>query len=102
MSDERQDVPKGLTLHLSDYIELVDLTGRCIVAGKSGYIDERQQPILECLNIPADNWITLTSAFESRFNGAVGSQHHLQRTKAPQTFHQIPGMNQAKKSQNTA
>ncbi|WP_019027187.1 transposase [Colwellia piezophila] len=69
--------PTGLPFELSDYILLVDLTGRCIRADKTGYIIDNLLNILNRLKISPDNWFTLTSSFTKCFHGAVGSEHAL-------------------------
>ncbi|MBL4764771.1 MAG: transposase [Colwellia sp.] len=70
--NEHKDKTKGLNFIISDYIELIDATGRCIRADKSGYIEQSQPAILTRLNISAENWLTLTTQFSKRFHGAVG------------------------------
>ena len=72
VGNEHKDKTKGLTFNLNDYIELIDVTGRCIRADKSGYIEENQPEILTRLNISAENWLILTTQFTKRFHGAVG------------------------------
>ena len=57
----------GLPFELSDYIPLVDLTGRCIRADKSGYIDNAQPEILTGLGISPENWLVLTTQFGDVF-----------------------------------
>ena len=73
----RKHMPKGLPFELKSYLELVELTGKCIRTDKRGYIDSNQAPILERLNIKADNWLKLTTQFEKVFHGAVGKEHAL-------------------------
>jgi len=58
-------------------IQLVELTGRCIREDKSEYIDNSQQPILNRLNISAENWLILTTQFRKVFHGAVGNNQAL-------------------------
>jgi REP element-mobilizing transposase RayT len=72
IGNEHKSKLKGLTFNIKDYIELIDLTGRCIRADKCGYIEESQPIILNRLNISAENWLTLTTQFSKRFHGAVG------------------------------
>jgi len=43
---ECQDRPLGIPFAFSDYLALVDSTGRAIIKGKRGYIPEHVQPIL--------------------------------------------------------
>ena len=53
-------MPKGLPFELKDYLELIDLTGRCIREDKTGHIAQRQPELLQRLNISAVNWLILT------------------------------------------
>ncbi|MBL4763769.1 MAG: transposase [Colwellia sp.] len=72
IGNEHKSKPKGLTFTITDYIELIDVTGRCIRADKCGYINENQPSILSRLHISAENWLTLTTQFTKSFHGAVG------------------------------
>lgn len=83
----RQNMPKGLPFELKYYIELVELTGRCIRADKRGHICDAQ-PILARLQIKPENWLKLTTRFTKVFRGAVGRRHamtkyyvHLQKRR---------------------
>ena len=40
VGNPRQEIPKGLPFELKDYLELIEMTGRCIRAGKAGYIED--------------------------------------------------------------
>jgi len=68
----RQIKPKGLPFELKSYLELVELTGRCIREGKRGYIESTHLPLLERVNISPENWLKLTTQFTRVFHGAVG------------------------------
>ncbi len=68
----RQIMPKGLPFELKSYLELVELTGRCIREDKRGYIESIQLPLLERVNISSENWLKLTTQFTRVFHGAVG------------------------------
>ncbi|UDM63528.1 transposase (plasmid) [Pseudoalteromonas piscicida] len=72
----RKHMPKGLPFELKSYIELVELTGKCIRVDKRGYINEAQ-PILTRLNIEPENWIKLTTQFSRVFHGAVGRERTI-------------------------
>jgi putative transposase len=54
----------GIAYSLSDYLQLVDWTGRAIRKNKRGAIDYDLPPILERLNIPAEEWLTSSQHFE--------------------------------------
>ncbi|QTL34931.1 transposase [Pseudoalteromonas viridis] len=85
----RQNMPKGVPFELEYYIELVELTGRCIRADKRGHICDAH-PILARLQIEPENWLQLTTRFTKVFHGAVGRQktltefcEHLQKKRRP-------------------
>lgn len=69
----KQNMPFGLPFKLTDYLELVDYTGRILRDDKRGSISSNLPPILQRLGIEADNWLTLTTSFESNFKDLVGS-----------------------------
>ncbi|WP_404342908.1 transposase [Pseudoalteromonas mariniglutinosa] len=68
----RQNMVKGLPFELKSYLELVELTGRCIREDKRGYIESSTLPLLERVNICPENWLKLTTQFTRIFHGAVG------------------------------
>ncbi len=72
VGNPRQAMPKGLAFELKDYLELIEMTGRCIRADKAGHIEENQPVLLTRLNINPENWLTLTKDFRKLFHGAVG------------------------------
>lgn len=72
VGNPRKDMPKGLPFELLDYIQLIELTGRCIREDKTGYIKNTQPDILNRLNISPENWLTLTQSFRALFHGAIG------------------------------
>ncbi|WP_019025691.1 hypothetical protein [Colwellia piezophila] len=72
VGNPRENIPKGLPFELSDYLELIDLTGRCIREDKAGHINANQAKLLSRLNISPENWLTLSKEFRSLFHGAIG------------------------------
>ena len=88
----RQDSPKGLPFRLTDYLELVDWTGRILREDKRGAIDDNLPPILERLNIEAKHWLFLTQHFESRFKGLVGTAYQLKRICEKLGYQRAPGL----------
>ena len=92
----RQDMPKGLPFRLTDYLELVDWTGRSIREDKRGAIDENLPPILERLNIEAKHWLFLTQHFESRFKRLVGTAYQLKQACEKLGYQRVPGMKNCK------
>ena len=77
IGNETLSQTKGINFELKDYLELVDETGRIIRDDKRGSISVSATKILTKLNIPADNWIRLTSDFGKLFHGPVGTLQEL-------------------------
>ena len=77
VGNPRCDIPKGLPFRLSDYLELVDWTGRAIRDDKRGAIPSHLPPILERLQIDPRYWLHMTRHFEGRFKGLVGTAFRL-------------------------
>ncbi|MBA6364496.1 transposase [Colwellia sp. BRX8-4] len=73
----RKKMVKGLTFELTDYLQLIELTGRCIREDKYGFIENSQPNILSRLNISAKNWLIITTQFSKQFHGAVGHEDAL-------------------------
>ena len=64
---------KGLLpITLNDYLTLLDWTGRQFREDKKGSIPAKLAPILQRLQINADNWLETISEFDSRFTNVVG------------------------------
>ncbi|MEJ2613290.1 MAG: transposase [Candidatus Thiodiazotropha sp.] len=77
VGNPRDEMPKGLPFRLTDYIELLDWTGRAILENKRGFISSEQPPMLERLRIDPKNWLTMTQKFENQFKGLVGAVNTL-------------------------
>ena len=84
-----------LPLTLSDYLQLLDWTGRQLRSGKGGAIPAHSPPILERLKIDASRWPTLVSEFSRLFRSAAGRLESLVR-EARRTGRQwLHGVHQA-------
>jgi REP element-mobilizing transposase RayT len=75
----RNKMPKGLPFRYSDYLELVDWTGRILREDKKGYIPEHLPDILTRLNIDPRHWVYLAKDFESPFKSLVGSAYKIRQ-----------------------
>ena len=73
----KQDMPEGLPFKLSDYLELVDWTGRLLRDDKRGAIPDNLPPILERLGMEPKNWINTTSHFEKQFKHFAGKPNKI-------------------------
>jgi REP element-mobilizing transposase RayT len=71
----RNETQAGILINFQDYLNLVDWTGRIIRNDKRGHIGGSLPPILERLQITAQQWQLNTTQFESihtkRFNRAI-------------------------------
>ncbi|MBJ7539748.1 transposase [Marinomonas transparens] len=77
VGNPRENMPDGLPFHLSDYLELVDMTGRIIREDKRGLIDASLLPILQRLNISSENWLCIATEFGARTGNVVGTEHSI-------------------------
>ena len=75
---------KGLPFRFTDYLELVDLTGRIIREDKRGSIDASLTPILQRIGLSSAQWLAVTTQFETHFKTAVGKEasltHYCEKT----------------------
>ena len=71
-------MPSGLPFKLTDYLDLVDITGRTIREDKRGYIDQKYPAILKRLNIEPEKWLELAKTFEEQFKVIAGSQNSIE------------------------
>jgi hypothetical protein len=67
-----EDVESGLPFHFSDYLELVDWTGRAIRENKRDFIPPDVPPILDRLGVEAGSWIETVRHFRRHFYDFVG------------------------------
>jgi len=72
-----KNMPEGLPFKLSDYIDLVEWTGKQARKDKRGKIEANLPPILNRLNFEKENWLQLSVHFESKLKGLVGSLVNL-------------------------
>jgi REP element-mobilizing transposase RayT len=62
---------------LSEYLELIDWTGRIVRSDKRGFIDNREPPILQRLNIDRAAWERVMQRDGNVFGRALGKLDHL-------------------------
>jgi len=88
-------LPTTIPFHLSDYLELVDVTGRIIRDDKRGYIPDTIKPILQRLNLSDKGWLMMVNNIENDFAHAIG---HLQKlnTFKPNHKRTLKGSSKAK------
>jgi REP element-mobilizing transposase RayT len=74
-SDEENDDPeRTIPYSITDYLELVDWSGRVIVEGKRGKIPEHLPPILQRLKVDPENYVRfIRREQQSRFHAVIGT-----------------------------
>lgn len=73
IGNESSEKQRGiLSLSLSEYLDLLDWTGRQIIQGKRGAIPDNLEPILERFKINQDKWVNTVQGFGRMFKRAAG------------------------------
>lgn len=76
--NSRRASHKGfLSISLTEYLELLDWTGRQIRSDKSGAIPSHLSPILSRLGLDRSSWCDLVTKFSRVFKRAAGTVEHL-------------------------
>ena len=92
----RENMPKGLPFRLTDYLELVDWSGRILREDKRGVISGDILPVLQRLSIEPKHWLYLTKNLESPFKGMVDSVFKLKQTCVALGYERTPGLRACK------
>jgi len=71
-------LPEGLPVHLADYLERVNRTGRAVGDDKRGAIADDLPPILELIGVTAPAWLQLTAQLEEHFCSWIGPAEHVE------------------------
>ena len=66
-ADGSQSPEDMLPMRESDYLQLVDATGRLIAPGKRGRIDASVAPILDRLGLSASDWVQASTGFRQHY-----------------------------------
>jgi len=82
-------------IRLTDYLALVDWTGRALRVNKRGVIPPNIRPVLQKLGVQEDNWVTGTQQLGRRFYRALGRTSKLKRLADRTGLQWIHGMTQA-------
>ena len=92
VGNPKQDQPEGIQMKLSDYLELVDNTGRILRKGKRGSISAGAENILSRLDIDEDQWLEMRSNFEGCFSSFVGGERSLRMACENLQYQRPPGL----------
>ena len=85
-----------LCMSLSQYLDLLDWTGRQLRTNKRGAIPAHLSPILARLGINPDGWLTVVEKFGRLFKRAAGTRASLEAEaiRRKQSYLQAPGLRQ--------
>ncbi|MBT1445390.1 transposase [Shewanella sp. JM162201] len=72
----------GIPFHFSDYLELIDWTGRAVRSDKRGFIAASRPRLLLELGISDDAWITSAKEFRRQYSGISGRWEAMCTMKA--------------------
>lgn len=86
-----------IDFNLSDYILLVEETGRIIRDDKRGHISDAVLPIFQRLHIKASCWTEILERLETHFYYAIGSSIALSRFGERPRLRMVKGVGKAKK-----
>ncbi len=89
----------GIDIPLSDYLDLVDYTGRVVREDKKGVIPSHLKPILNRLQFNNTGWLSMLEDIGTRFSHAIGNEFHLAYfSQMQQRERIIKGVHSAKQS----
>ena len=88
----REGQSAGLPFRLTDYLALLDWSGRILREDKRGAMESHLPPILTRLQIDPRQWQTLTTRLEVDFKTFIGKAHTVKHTCAALGYQRTPGM----------
>lgn len=96
VGNPRQSIPKGIQMKLTDYLELVDWTGRILRHDKRGAISKNSEDILTRLGIDDSQWLTMTERFEACFKTFAGGEQSLRLACETLNYQRPPGLSRCR------
>ena len=66
-----------LPISLEEYLQLLDVSGRIVRAGKRGVIPNELAPILERIGIKTERWMEVITFYHDWFGSVVGTSQSL-------------------------
>ena len=97
VGNPRENQPQGIQMKLTDYLELVDCTGRIIRDDKRGYISNEAEKILTRLNLDEDQWLEMTQHFEHQFKNFAGAEFRVRQSCQHFGYQRPPGLSACKR-----
>src|SRR5690606_31709091 len=71
-NEHESNQPQYLPFSLTDYLQLVDWTGRAVRADKRGAIPQDIPPIFNRLNLSPEDWLNTCCHIERHYKRAIG------------------------------
>ncbi|BFM09402.1 transposase [Halioxenophilus aromaticivorans] len=84
----------GIYFELSDYLLLVDWTGRAVRSDKRGSLDQDLSPILDRLGMSTDLWLQLTQKFGEKTGGLTGAYEKAKVAAMVLGYQRVPRASQ--------
>ena len=81
-----------LPMPFSEYLQLLDWTGRQIRADKRGAIPQELAPIFERLHMSGESWLSLVHDFRRKFRRAAGTPASLMKEARKRGCHKMHGI----------
>jgi len=94
--DATARLPQAIPFGLEEYLELVEITGRCQRPDKRGLIEASVPRLLERLNIDPDAFIAASITLLKQFGSAVGTPASLTACCAARQARHLRGMRAAR------
>ncbi len=83
------DLKKGLPVPLTDYLALVDWTGRIVREDKRGALSSTLPPILDRLCMDQQEWLKLSQAFEKSYKTFAGGTEKMKQVSQFLGYHRL-------------
>ena len=96
VGNPRQNIPLGIQMKLTDYLELVDWTGRIIRHDKRGAIGQNTAAMLDRLGIDDTQWLEMTQHFEDCFHTFAGAEEKLRLACETLNYQRPPGLSRCR------
>jgi len=96
MASDEVNAQDELPIRKTDYIALVDWTGRAVRKDKRGAIPATVKPILQKLGADEDNWVRNTQFFGKRFARVLGPIDQIRKFARRLDQKWLSGLTQAK------
>ena len=96
VGNPRQNIPKGIQMKLTDYLELVDWSGRILRQDKRGAISQNSENILTRLGIDGSQWLEMTEHFEECFRTFAGGEQSLRSACETLNYQRPPGLSRCR------